>query len=61
MAPLELASPEAAVVEQVDRGTGQLLREQGRNARVDVDEAAGPGHVFEGNPVSEGITRRGGT
>lgn len=41
MAPLELASPEAAVVEQVDRGTGQLLREQGRNARVDVDEAAG--------------------
>ena len=41
MAPLELASPEAAVVEQVDRGTGQLLREQGRKARVDVDEAAG--------------------
>jgi len=41
VAPLELASPEAAVVEQVDRGTGQLLREQGRNARVDVDEAAG--------------------
>ena len=39
MAPLELASPEAAVVGQVDRGTGQLLRQQGRNATVDADKA----------------------
>ena len=39
MAPLELAFPEAAVVGQVVRGTEQLLRRQGRNAWVDVDEA----------------------
>ena len=39
VAPLELAFPEAAVVGQVVRGTEQLLRRQGRNAWVDVDEA----------------------